>query len=420
MNGPGPLSERALVLAPTGRDADIAALILGEAGLEADIRKELMSLCEEISRGAALAVIANEAVRDADLRPLVDVLTKQPPWSDFPIILLTQHGAGPERNPAAARIAEALGNVTFLERPFHPTTLVSVVRTALRSRRRQYEARSRLEELTESEICLHTALTAGHLGSWTLEIASMTLFTSGTCRAHFGRQFDADFGYGELLISIHPEDRIRRRDAFKHALDTAKDYAIELRNVWPDGTTHWVDIRGRAITTATGEVTQLVGVSSDITDRKNSELERDRLLADLAAERTALSELTASLEERVNDRTAELMTEVAAREKAQEQLLQSQKMESIGQLTGGVAHDFNNLLMAVMGNLDLLKRRLQDDQRSQRLIESALQGAKRGATLTQRMLAFARQQDLKTTSVDLTVLLAEMRDLLDRSLGPQI
>ena len=248
----------------------------------------------------------------------------------------------------------------------------------------------------------------------------MTLFTSGTCRAHFGRQFDADFGYGELLISIHPEDRIRRRDAFKHALDTAKDYAIELRNVWPDGTTHWVDIRGRAITTATGEVTQLVGVSSDITDRKNSELERDRLLADLAAERTALSELTASLEERVNDRTAELMTEVAAREKAQEQLLQSQKMESIGQLTGGVAHDFNNLLMAVMGNLDLLKRRLQDDQRSQRLIESALQGAKRGATLTQRMLAFARQQDLKTTSVDLTVLLAEMRDLLDRSLGPQI
>ena len=89
MNGPGPLSERALVLAPTGRDADIAALILGEAGLEADIRKELMSLCEEISRGAALAVIANEAVRDADLRPLVDVLTKQPPWSDFPIILLT-------------------------------------------------------------------------------------------------------------------------------------------------------------------------------------------------------------------------------------------------------------------------------------------------------------------------------------------
>ncbi|WP_302184495.1 histidine kinase dimerization/phospho-acceptor domain-containing protein, partial [Salmonella enterica] len=87
-------------------------------------------------------------------------------------------------------------------------------------------------------------------------------------------------------------------------------------------------------------------------------------------------------------RSADLMKEVAARERAQEQLRHAQKMEAIGQLTGGVAHDFNNLLMAVMGNLDLLRKRVPEDPRLQRLIDGALQGAERGASLTQRLLAF--------------------------------
>jgi CheY-like chemotaxis protein/anti-sigma regulatory factor (Ser/Thr protein kinase) len=101
-------------------------------------------------------------------------------------------------------------------------------------------------------------------------------------------------------------------------------------------------------------------------------------------------------------------------------LRQAQKMETIGQLTGGVAHDFNNLLMAVMGNLELLRKRIPDDPRIQRLIEGALQGAERGASLTQRLLAFARQQDLKAEPVDLGVLVRGMIDLLERSLGPRI
>ena len=150
-----------------------------------------------------------------------------------------------------------------------------------------------------------------------------------------------------------------------------------------------------------GSIKSLVGVSSDITARKTAEIERENLLAQLAAERTALAELTATLEQRVEQRTADLMKEVAARERAQEQLRQAQKMETIGQLTGGVAHDFNNLLMAVMGNLDLLRKRMPDDPRLHRLVEGALQGAERGASLTQRLLAFARQQDLRAMPVDL-------------------
>ena len=114
------------------------------------------------------------------------------------------------------------------------------------------------------------------------------------------------------------------------------------------------------------------------------------------------------------------MKEVAARERAQDQLRQAQKMETIGQLTGGVAHDFNNLLMAVMGNLDLLRKRIPDDPRLRRLIDGALQGAERGASLTQRLLAFARQQDLRAVAVDLGALIRGMIDLLERSLGPRI
>ncbi len=416
----GRVSERVVVLAPKGRDAEIAVQILYEAGFLAEGTASLPSLVDEFLAGAGLAIIADEAVQNADLKPLANALAKQPPWSDFPIILMTQRGGGPERNPAAARLAQTLGNVTFLERPFHPTTLASVVRTAIRSRRRQYDARARLEELSEGERQLQTALTAGSLGSWTLDVAGMTLRASEKCRAHFGRGSDDTFDYADLASSIHPEDAGRMQAAVAHTLETGEDYAIEYRNVWPDCSVHWVDVRGRAERGASGRVEQLVGVSSDITERKTSELERERLLGELATERTALSSLTATLEERVNDRTAELMTEVAAREKAQERLVQSQKMETIGQLTGGVAHDFNNLLMAVMGNLDLLRKRLANDARAQRLIDGALQGAQRGAALTQRMLAFARQQELKTGSADLADLLAGMRDLLDRSLGPQI
>lgn len=107
-------------------------------------------------------------------------------------------------------------------------------------------------------------------------------------------------------------------------------------------------------------------------------------------------------------------------ERAREALFQSQKLEAIGQLTGGVAHDFNNLLMAIVSSLELLSRRLPDDARSRQLLENAVQAAQRGSSLTQRMLAFARRQALSTEAVDAPALLSGMGNLLQRSLGPQI
>jgi signal transduction histidine kinase len=151
-----PLSERALILAPLGRDSQIALMILKEAGFNGLVCSHLGHLCEELGQGAGLLVISSEALVGPDLETLFQHIEQQPAWSDLPIVLLTHHG-GPEQNPVA-RIGVQLGNVTFLERPFHPVTLVSLVTTALRGRRRQYEARDRLIDLSNSELRLQTTL----------------------------------------------------------------------------------------------------------------------------------------------------------------------------------------------------------------------------------------------------------------------
>lgn len=107
-------------------------------------------------------------------------------------------------------------------------------------------------------------------------------------------------------------------------------------------------------------------------------------------------------------------------EQAREALFQAQKMEAIGQLTGGMAHDFNNLLMAVQGALELLRRRLPDDARTQSIFETAMAGLNRGASLTQRMLAFARRQELRPTAVDIPALVHGMSEMTKTTLGARI
>ncbi len=146
--------------------------------------------------------------------------------------------------------------------------------------------------------------------------------------------------------------------------------------------------------------------------RKTRQLERfNAELEQRVAERTSeLQRFNEQLELRIKERTRE-------RETALAQLFEAQKMDTIGQLTGGVAHDFNNLLMAVLGSLTLLEKRLPDDPRSHRLLQNAVQGAQRGAALTQRLLAFSRRQELKPEAVDVLLLVSGMQELLERALG---
>lgn len=156
-----------------------------------------------------------------------------------------------------------------------------------------------------------------------------------------------------------------------------------------------------------------------------------RVFAELYRKTRQLEALNAELEHRVAERTAEIAQantdlerrveeRTAEREAALAQVHEMRKVESLGQLTGGVAHDFNNLLMAVLGNLELLSKYIPDDPRLRRLLAGAVQGAERGATLTKRMLAFARRQELRPEIIDISALVGSMVDMLGRSLGPNV
>ena len=109
------------------------------------ICNDLANLCVELDNGAAFGVVVEEALATIDHTCLAERIRNQPAWSDFPILILTSHGNEPGRQATANHFLDILGNVSFLERPFHPSTLISVARSALRSRRRQYQAREMLE-----------------------------------------------------------------------------------------------------------------------------------------------------------------------------------------------------------------------------------------------------------------------------------
>jgi PAS domain S-box-containing protein len=395
------ISERALILAPRGRDAAIAAAMLAEAEIQSTIAADVAVLVEHLRAGAGLAVVTEEALRSADLRGLAGFIGDQAEWSDFPFILLTEHGGGLERNPAARRFLETLGNVTFLERPFHPTTLMSLARAALRARRRQYEARSRLEKIREAEEELRIALAAGRLGAWTFDLEANRLDASATCKANFGRAADDTFTYDDLIASIHPDDRADIVRSIKQSLASGSDYDVEYRCVWPDASLHWVQVRGRPTYDAQHKPIRITGVSQEVTERKHAE--------------AALRDLAGELERRVEERTREL----AATEEA---LRQSQKMEAVGQLTGGLAHDFNNLLTGISGSLQLLQTRLSQGRVNEldRYITAADGAARRAASLTHRLLAFSRRQTLDPKPTDINRLIAGLEELIRRTVGPSI
>jgi PAS domain S-box-containing protein len=408
-----PSLGRILVLAPQGRDAGIARALLKEAGIISEICLDFPSFERALGDDTCFVVLTEEALHSADLRTVGSRVNAQPAWSDLPFIILTQRAGDADRNSGAARLSDLLGNVTFLERPFHPTTFISVARTALKGRQRQYEARGRIELLHEGEERLRTALLAGRLGSWELDIAARTLTASATFKALFGCAADDNFSWEDLIASVHSDDRKRMQEAVLTSIEIGTDYATEYRTVWADGGIHWAEIRARHVRDGTTGKARLVGVSSDITERKTAE--------------EALKRLNETLEERVAERTAELsrahaavLAEIRQREHTEELLRQSQKMEMIGQLTGGVAHDFNNLLMVVLANLTLLGKQQSTDAKTARLIDGALQAAQRGAVLTQRLLAFARRQELKLEPTSLIDLVRGMSDLIERSAGSQI
>jgi len=277
--------EVVLIFAPTGRDAATTSGLLRRAGIATRICETFDALLAEIDHDAGVAFVAEEGLFGQALEALTDRIQHQPAWSDIPFVMLTSRHDHPSVAAWRKTQIERLGNVSLIERPVQPITLVSVMQAALRARRRQFEIRSLLSAR---------------------EAAAAQL---------------------ESLVQMRTQ--------------------------------------------------QLQTVNTQLRD------------------------------------------EMTERARVEETLRHAQKLEALGQLTGGVAHDFNNLLMVITAGLDMLEAG-DDPERREKLMRAMQQAAQRGAGLTRQLLAFSRSRALHPETVDLSRLIGNMSELLDRSLRGDI
>jgi PAS domain-containing protein len=229
-----PVEERILILAPKGRDAEGIVQVLSGAQFSCVACSDHEQLARELKAGAGAALVAEEALLGADLARLTDWVSRQPSWSDFPFILLVSKEPF-QRTASARSLLENLSNVILLERPVNAETLKRTAASALRARKRQYQARSDLLERTRAEERLRIALQAGRLGAWEVNLANMALNASENSKAMYGRDPAAPFTYNDLIAAVHPEDRELRQAAFNAAVSRGSDFDIEYRIVQPDG-----------------------------------------------------------------------------------------------------------------------------------------------------------------------------------------
>ncbi|WP_237358615.1 PAS domain-containing sensor histidine kinase [Rhizobium etli] len=230
------------------------------------------------------------------------------------------------------------------------------------------EGRLRLLVDAITDYAIYMLSPEGHVATWNVGAQRLKGYSQEEI---IGRHF-SNFYTEEDRAAGEPERalEIARRDG---------RFEKEAWRMRKDGSRFWANVVLDAITDDCGKVVGFAKITRDMTEKR--EIQR-------------------------------------ALDQAREELFQAQKMEAIGQLTGGIAHDFNNLLMAVLGSLEILKKRMPEQPELMPLVENAMQGAQRGAALTQRMLSFSRRQELAVKTIEIAALMDGMADMLQRSLGP--
>jgi PAS domain S-box-containing protein len=264
---------RVLLLAPTSRDGEATRSVLAASGIGCVVCPSLDDLCAEAVEGAAAVIMPEEAVLSEESAGLADHLRRQPVWSDLPVIVLSSSGA---ESPAVARAVATLGNVSLVERPMRVSTLLSVIRAALRARERQYQVRGHLEqqrraetELRESEERYRRLVETAHEGVWTIDAEGRTTYVNQRMAELLG------YAPEEMIGRVHTE--------FMWEQDRPKgDVDMELRRqgmarVWDqryrrkDGGELWTVASCSALHEADGRFVGALGMFSDITGRKRAE-----------------------------------------------------------------------------------------------------------------------------------------------------
>jgi two-component system cell cycle sensor histidine kinase/response regulator CckA len=351
-------------------------------------------------------------------------------------------------------------------------------------------------ELRRSEERMRVAMEAARIGLWNWDVIHDEHTWSERGKALLGLASDSPANFHVLMNSIHPEDRDKMRAEINSAIQEKRDYSLQFRALWPDGSIHWQAAKGRVFYDDGGRTTRMTGITMDINERKLAE-ERLRLQA-AALEATAnaivitdcqgmilwtnpaFTELTGYAAEEafghsprflssgkhdhafykklwqeittgntwqgeiVNRRKdgtlyTEEMTitpvhasggeithfvaikqDVTKRKLLEDQFRQSQKMEAVGRLAGGVAHDFNNALAVITSYAELLQMKMPPDEPLRKHVQQVLKASDRAASLTRQLLAFSRKQTIEPSVLDLNSIVTEVDKMLRRLIGEDI
>jgi signal transduction histidine kinase len=331
---------------------------------------------------------------------LLRAVRAEPELAAIPVIVLSAR-AGEEAK------VEGLdqGADDYLVKPFAARELLARVNANVKLAAARRDAANAViqsrRRVLMSEERLSLALSTGRVTVFERDLETGHMIVHGPLAAEFGISAAAaeqGLPNESVVRGIHPDDIDRVRSVVSDAVETGRTYEVEHR-LQSGAVTRTVLSRGQLQTTSEG-ARRLVGAVVDITEEKAAE--------------AALNALNANLK-------ALVAAELGKRVKIEEALRHSQKMEAVGQLTGGVAHDFNNLLTVMIGGMDtVLRADPRDHARIARAAKMALQGAQRAASLTGRLLAFSRRQSLNPTYLDLNELVRDLNHLLHRTLGENI
>jgi len=239
------------------------------------------------------------------------------------------------------------------------------------------------EALDDARFRLEAALEAGTIATWNYDILNNQIFADKNLAKLFSVSPENAAGGSiqSYISAIHPEDRQRVEVELEEAVKSGNKYESEYRIVQPDSSLRWVIARGRIERDATGKAIRMPGVIFDTSERKQVE--------------EALAE-------------------------SEKRLQQSQKMEAIGTLTGGVAHDFNNLLTAIIGNVQLALRKAKPEDSIQHSLQEIEKAGNRAALLTRQLLAFSRRQHLERRTINLNEIIADFMKMLERIIGEDV